>query len=665
MTVAVVVELSTGALFFYGIPFVIVVGWFSGRILGVHRGWARALVAGIFGWFFGVVIAAAVQDQDVKSTHQLNDVLLLAFFIGLLVSMLVSLVLDVILKPKTHRRRSWRPILHPIATVKRKLAPLGRSREILGYARKRGLTGVRSVSAAKLGTPDFARRVRLTLEDCGGMFVKFGQIASTRTDLLPVVLTTELAELQSSARPVPADEVREVIESELGATVEEEFASFDFEPLAAASIGQTHRAVLKTGERVVVKVQRPGIDDVVHRDAAVLRMVANIVERRVEAARQIGMKRLADELIASLERELDYGAEASSGSVFLEHIGDDVGIAAPVVYQAISTRRVLVMQEIPGVTVADRDAVDGAAVGANTLAARLLRSFLDQVLRDGLYHADPHPGNIFVDAEGTLWFLDFGAVGRLSPIVLESMQEMAIGFQLNDPVVLARASRRLAGGDEASDSRALEADIGLVLSEGLSTGTFDPKAMSLMLDIMRRHGLEVPGAMTVLSRALLTLEGTLRTIDPSFNLAHEATALLPDLAEPQSDVMQQQVEKELVRALPSLRTLPSHVEAIAAQLRSGRLSLRFERFASRDREVIDGWVDRVTFAAIGIVGLLSSGLFLMASALVPDDRRDFQQVLATIGFFGLIVTSVMLMRSIAHILRRESDDPHESRDRRV
>ena len=259
---------------------------------------------------------------------------------------------------------------------------------------------MRYTSAAKLATPEFARRLRLTLEDCGGMFVKFGQIASTRTDLLPEVLTTELALLQSSARPVPADEVREVIESELGATVEEEFASFDFEPLAAASIGQTHRAVLKTGERVVVKVQRPGIEDIVHRDAAVLRMAAGVLERRVEAARQIGVKRLAGELIASLERELDYGAEAASGEAFLEHLDDDAGIAAPHVYQALSTRRVLVMEEIDGLTVADHDAVAASPVTTSTLATRLLRSFLDQVLRDGLYHADPHPGNIFVDRRG-------------------------------------------------------------------------------------------------------------------------------------------------------------------------------------------------------------------------------------------------------------------------
>ena len=656
MTFGIVVEIGTGALFLYGIPFIIVVGWFSSRLLGVHRGWGRSFFAGFTGWIFGVTIAAFLQDQNIRTTGDMDHVIVLAFFIGLLVSMLVGLILDVLLKPKVRKRHQFRPILHPIATAKRKLAPLGRSRQILGYARKRGLTKVRYASAAKLATPEFARRLRLTLEDCGGMFVKFGQIASTRTDLLPEVLTTELALLQSSARPVPADEVRDMIERELGATVEEEFASFEFEPLAAASIGQTHRAVLDTGERVVVKVQRPGIEDVVHRDAAVLRMAAGVLERRVEGARQIGVKRLAGELISSLERELDYGAEAASAEAFLAHLQDEPGVAAPIVYQALSTRRVLVMQEIDGVTVADHDAVEASPVAANVLATRLLQAFLDQVLRDGLYHADPHPGNIFVDRLGTLWFLDFGAVGRLSPVILESMQEMAIGFQLNDPVILARAGLRLGGGDESGDSRALEADIGLVLSEGLDSGSFDPKAMSLMLDIMVRHGLEVPSPMTVLSRALLTLEGTLRTIDPTFNIANEATALLPALAEHQHDEMQEQLEKELLRALPSLRTLPGQLEGIATQLRRGRLNLRVERYAGADHAVVDAWIDRVTFAAIGIVGLLGSGLLLLAAAVLGNAQEDFRHTLMFFGFFGLTVTGVIQMRVVAQLLRRESDD---------
>jgi ubiquinone biosynthesis protein len=656
----VTINLGLGALLLYGIPFIIVVGWVSSRLLGVHRGWGRSFVAGFFGWTIGVAVAAVIEDHSVRTTSQLQDILPLALFFGVLISMFVGVIIDVLLKPRHDRRHRYRWLIHPIASVKRRFAPLGRFREILRFARKRGLQHYASTS--KLATPEFARRLRLTLEDCGGMFVKFGQIASTRSDLLPEVLTNELAQLQSSARPIDADAVRAVLEQELGASVEEEFASFDFEPLAAASIGQTHRAVLTTGEHVVVKVQRPGIEDVVHRDAAVLRMAAGAVDRRVDAAHVLGVKRLAEELITSLERELDYGAEAAAGIAFLDHLEGKTGIAAPEVYQSLSTRRVLVMEEIPGVTVADHAAIDATPEPANVLATRLLQSFLDQVLREGLYHADPHPGNIFVDPSGRLWFLDFGAVGRLSPLVLESLQEMAIGFQLNDPVVLARATVHLAGGDEGGDSRALEADIGLVLTEGLGSGSFDPQAMSMMLEVMQRHGLEVPGAMTVLSRALLTLEGTLRTIDPGYNIAREATALLPELADEQSDMLQQQLQKEVVRALPSLRTLPGHVEAIATQLRSGRLTMRVERFAGgEDREVVDAWVDRIIFAAVGVIGLISAALLLGAAALVQKDD-DFATALQVIGFFGVIVTAVMQMRVVAQILRR---DDRRSADRRV
>jgi ubiquinone biosynthesis protein len=330
------------------------------------------------------------------------------------------------------------------------------------------------------------------------------------------------------------------------------------------------------------------------------------------------------------------------------------------VHQELSTRRVLVMDEIDGVTVAKREAVAASPVPAPALAARLLQSFLDQVLRDGMYHADPHPGNIFVDRVGVLWFLDFGAVGRLDPVVLESMQEMAIGFQLKDPVILARATRHLAGGDEAADSRALEADIGLVMTEGIAS--FDPKAMTMILDVMGRHGLEVPTSMTVLSRAMLTLEGTLRTIDPVFNIGYEVEQLLPALAEQKEAAVQQQLEKELLRSLPALRTLPSHVEAVASQLRSGRLTTRQERYAGNDRRVVTGWIDRVLFATIGMIGLLSSAVLLVAAGALGTEEQGAHDTLIILGFFGLVVSSVMLMRAVAQLLR---DDTAGATSRRV
>jgi ubiquinone biosynthesis protein len=542
MTYGIVVELDTGALLFYGIPFIIVVGWFSSRLLGVHRGWGRSFVAGFFGWVFGVSIAAFIENESIRNTHQLNHVLLLALFFGVLISMFVGLILDVILKPRVVKHHRFRWLLHPIATAKRKLAPLGRSREILRYARKRGLTHY--ASASKLATPEFARRLRLTLEDCGGMFVKFGQIASTRTDLLPEVLTTELATLQSSARPVPADEIREVIERELGATVEEEFASFDFEPLAAASIGQTHRAVLKTGERVVVKVQRPGIEDIVHRDAAVLRLAAGVVDRRVEAARQLGVKRLAEELITSLERELDYGAEASSGVAFLGHLEGKEGIAAPIVYQSLSTRRVLVMEEIDGVTVADHGAVEAAPPSADVLATRLLESFLDQVLRDGLYHADPHPGNLLVRQPSTqgaapaIVFLDFGATGTVSEQMRRGMMSFIQGAITRDSTRIVTAMKEMGFISRRADPEVFDRVVQYfhdklrvqMSADGFSLKDlkFEPeKSLGSLLDLRDlnvsladlRDAFHIPKEWILLERTLLLLLGVCTTLDPEMNPA--------------------------------------------------------------------------------------------------------------------------------------------------
>ena len=358
MTYGVVVELGRGLLV-YGIPFIIVVGWFSSRLLGVHRGWGRSLVAGFFGWVVGVAVAAVDRGPEHPDHRQLDDVLLLALFFGVLISMFVGLILDVILKPKHGKHHRFRWLLHPIATIKRRLAPLGRSREILRYARKRGLKHY--ASASKLVTPEFARRLRLTLEDCGGMFVKFGQIASTRTDLLPEVLTTELAQLQSSARPVPADEVREVIEQRAGRhggggvrVVRLRAAGGGVDRPDPPGGAQDRRA--RRGEGAASRDR--GHRAPRRRGAAHGRRLRRTARRSGAPARRQAVGRgahhLAGEASSTTAPKRRAASRSSSTST------DDEGIAAPNVYQSLSTRRVLVMEEINGVTVADHAAVEAA-----------------------------------------------------------------------------------------------------------------------------------------------------------------------------------------------------------------------------------------------------------------------------------------------------------------
>jgi ubiquinone biosynthesis protein len=619
----------------------------SGRVLGIRLARWRIVVAASIGWCFGVAAASGTLNADTDSAAIVIPVVI---FFGVLATLPVAIVLDLVARRRPRRRRSRRRWLHPIRAVRSVLAPLGRFRELVGNARRENLLNVRYRSAASLDSPDLARRLRRVLERSGGMFVKFGQIAATRTDLLPTTITDELSKLHADVERVPGDEIRAVLEDELGEPLENAFRAFDLEPLAAASVGQTHRATLHDGHRAIVKVQRPGIEDVVRRDGTVLTVAARILERRVEAARRVGARDLADELTRNIEAELDYLREAAAGARLRVSREGDAGVAVPALHPTLSTARVLVMDEIDGRPLSDVAAVDAVPADRRELARRLLSSFLRQILQDGFYHADPHPGNILLDAEGTLWLLDFGAVGRLDPVTLEALQGMAIGFSVGDGSVIARAVRHLVG-DDRSDMRLLERDLSLLMGEVEGVG-ISPAILGGVLEVMERHGLRPPRTLLLLSRTLLTLEGTLKLIDAEFDLPGQAAELvvrdrLGDLGTPK-----EVLRRELVRALPALRTLPEHAETLAGQLRTGRLVIRSEHYAGGDRRIVDAWIDRVLVAVASCIGALTSGVVLVAAAMAPD--ADVRVALWVLGFSGLTAATVLMMRTVAQSLHGQS-----------
>jgi ubiquinone biosynthesis protein len=524
-------------------------------------------------------------------------------------------------------------------------------REVVTNARQANLLHWHNASRAALESPDLARKVRDVLERSGGMLVKLGQIASTRGDILPPAMIDELANLRADVVPVDAAGVRGVLEAELGVPVEHAFQSFDWTPLAAASIGQTHRAVLHDGTRVVVKVQRPGVRDVVERDAAVLRLMARQLERRVEAARIIGLRSLCDELIAGLEEELDYHHEAMVATRLRERRASDVGIAVPCVYPTLSTGRVLVMEEVEAKTIADEKAVETCPVARHDLAMNVLSSFIGQVLDDGFFHADPHPGNLLVDPQGTIWLLDFGSVGRLDSNALNGLRGIAIGIATNDAGVLARAARDLSTSNKVVDLRALESELAAPLAELDESGGVNPEMIAQVLSVMTHHEMRPPASVTLLGRALVTLEGTLRVLEPDFSMADASKDLVRQhrgaFGSPR-EILQ----REMLRVLPALRTLPEHAEAIASQLRGGSLTVRTERYAGGDRDVVDRWVDRAVLAGIGGFAGVASALLLVAAA--ATDNTKVQTALWILGFAGMTLAAILMLRGAARALRRHA-----------
>src|SRR4051794_3343603 len=623
------------------------IGWLSGRVLGVRVGAWRTAVAASVGWLLGVVATAAVLP---RGEGRLTIIVPLAVFFGVLATLPLAIVLDLVARRRPGRprpRRLWR---HPIRGLRAVVAPLGRFRELVRNARQENLLHVRYRSAAALDSADLARRLRLVLERSGGMLVKFGQIAATRTDLLPLTITDELSKLHADVQRVPGDDLRSVLEEELGEPAERAFRTFDYEPLAAASVGQTHLATLHDGHPVVVKVQRPGMHDVVRRDGTVLRLVARMLERRVEAARRLGARELADELLRSIETELDYEHEAMAGARLRQNRAGDPGVSVPAVHPTLSTARVLVMDAVEGRPLTDAAAVDAVPVPRVELARRLLSSFLGQIVQDGYYHADPHPGNILIDLDGTLWLLDFGAVGRLDPVTLEALQGIALGFSMREASVIARAVRHLVG-DDASDVRLLERDLSRLLGE-VEGGGMSPEVLGGVLGVMERHGLRPPRSLLLLSRTLLTLEGTLRLIDPTFELPAQASELVARDHLAHMGSPEELLRREMVRSLPALRTLPEHAEALAGQLRGGRLVVRSERYGGGDRRVVDAWIDRVLVATASGVGALTSALVLVAGSLSPNP--DVRTALWGLGVSGLTATTAPLPRPVAQALQGQS-----------
>jgi ubiquinone biosynthesis protein len=325
-------------------------------------------------------------------------------------------------------------------------------------------------------------------------------------------------------------------------------------------------------------------------------------------------------------------------------------VRVPFVRTEISTSRVLVMQRVRGVSVDQLEGRPGLAVPREEIARRLLASFLDQIIRAGAYHADPHPGNILVDDDGTIWLIDFGAVGYLDRATLESFQMMVLGVTTDEVSLLARSVIRLAGSPGTVDRDALEADLGSLLGAQARAGGFDPRSLAEVVAVMRRYDLVPPPSLTTLSRSLLTLEGTLRVLDPDFDLAHETMQVIGSQTAAEEDLWGR-VQRELLRSVPALRSLPEHAETIAQQLESGRLTLNV-RHLGDDEAVIDAWIDRVLFTLIGCAGLISSAALVLAAG---TGDSTIAIVVRSIGFVGLFVASTMVMRITARVLRRHPD----------
>jgi ubiquinone biosynthesis protein len=618
------------------------------RLLGVRRGWTKALVAALIGWGTAWILALSLVHWDWGA----DGLALHAIAIGIPATMAAAVSLDLLARPgtlSTGERSGLVMAPRPLRAIARRIDVFRRYRELLRLARQEGFGPASSRRAEQLATPTGVRLRRL-LEEAGGVSVKLGQIAATRVDLVPPDIAAELSMLQNQVRAEPADRMRPVIEAELGGSVDEAFEEFDWEPLAAASIGQTYRARLHTGEPVVVKVQRPDIEEVMERDLAALGLVANLVQRRTAFGQSVRSGEVLDQFAHSLRAELDFRREADATEELGVLLGPSGTVRVPTVHRALCTRRILVIERFEGFTAADGERLASSGFDRQRLAERLLHSMLDQVLHIGVFHADPHPGNVFVLSDGELGLIDFGAVGRLDPIQQRAVIDIMVALVQRDVSLLRDGIERVAEMTETVAPERLERAFARLMAEHLRAGgTVDPSILQDLVATLSEFGIRLPGDLVILSRALVTLDGTLRVMAPGISLVEAATAQMTTTTEPAILDRDEMVRDELASMLPHLRRLPDRVDRLL--MLAGRGDFRVRTVVDEDsRRIVRTLVNRGLLAVVGAVFLVVSAVLLVANDNGPPVASQLG-LFDVLGYGGLLAGSVLCLRVVAGVAR--------------
>lgn len=376
-------------------------------------------------------------------------------------------------------------------------------------------------------TKTLGERIRLVLEDLGPTFVKLGQLASTRSDLLPDSIIQELVKLQDQVPPFPSEAARSILAEELDMPVEEIFERFDDIPVAAASIGQVHLGRLKSGEEVAVKIQRPGALQTITRDLGILRNLMVLAEKRWEWARRYQMVRLVEEFSKSLLAEMDYSREGRNTEKIALQFQNDAHIFIPQIHWQYTSSRVMTMEYVEGVTLSQSERLEESGFNLQLIAKRFVNAMLHQMFIEGFFHADPHPGNLLVRKDGSLAFLDFGMVGRLSEDMKHHLSELIIALMRKNTDSMVRAILRLGLLPEDNDMDSLRKDLDILREEYYDIPFSEigiGKALNDLFGVAQRHAIVMPPDLTLLGKALLTMEGVIQKLDPSLSII--------DMAEP-------------------------------------------------------------------------------------------------------------------------------------
>jgi ubiquinone biosynthesis protein len=544
---------------------------------------------------------------------------------------------------------------------------LGRLQEIAGVLLRHGLGDlVRRAGWADLlaraghvlhveAADELARleppaQVRRALEELGPTFVKLGQILAGRADLLGPDWIAELGKLHSRVPAVPFEDLRAQLVEDLGGEPAEVFATFDTEPMAAASIAQVHRATLKDGTAVVVKIRRPGIRERIEADLRLLERLAGSAAEQWPALAPYRPQALVRQFAKSLRRELDLAAECRNAERIAQHLAALPEVTIPRVHWQHTNERVNVQDFVEGVPGEDLARLDAEGFDRRLLAQRGARAVIKTIVEDGFFHADPHPGNVFYLPGNRIAFIDFGMVGRLSPQRREELLALLLGLVERRPQAVADVLIDWTGDGHAAQTGVLEDEIAAFVDQyhGVPLAQLHlGQMLAEVTTVLREHQLALPADLALLVKAFVSLEGMGRALDPGFNMAAEALPLLRQVlrARYQPKALALRGWQALAEAVGTVGGLPRDVGRLIRLARHGRVKVAIEvAELRRTADLVDRAASRVALALVIAALIVGSSIVMTVGG---EPRILGMPWLGLLGFVGAVVGGLWLLRSIA------------------
>ncbi|HIV75721.1 MAG TPA: AarF/ABC1/UbiB kinase family protein [Candidatus Pseudogracilibacillus intestinigallinarum] len=440
-----------------------------------------------------------------------------------------------------------------------------------------GLTDRKKYSeTSDMNLQDIGSKLRDTLQQLGPTFIKLGQIASSRNDLIPKEITDELEKLQDDVFPIPYEKIEATLEEELHAPIHVLFAHFNIEPIATASIGQVHIATLHTGEEVAVKIQRPSIETTMQTDLEILHDFSKFLEDHFAWARAYQIRDMVDEFAFSLKNELDYMNEGRNAEKIAKQLADNEAVHVPIIYWQYTTKKVLTMEMIHGIKVNNYDKLEAHDYDKRKIAKTITDAMFEQIFIDGFFHGDPHPGNIYILPMNRVVFLDFGMVGQLTEEMRYHFTSLVINLQLGNAKGIVKTFGKLGMMTSETDRSSLLRDVEYLIAKYYDIPMKQIKLGAVIkevFDIAYEHELQLPNEISILGKTIITIEKIISGLDPTFSIMSAVEPFGKRLIQErmQPSFIAKKTWEQVMDNAEILSELPQDVKDVATTLKKGKL----------------------------------------------------------------------------------------------